>query len=392
MQEQNQIEPPDHLEIHWPDTLDSASFLHSYWQQRPLLIKQALPEFQCPLSAEELAGLAIEPDSSARLIVRDETNRYHLETGPFTTDRFGQLLDNRWSLLVGDVEKQLPELRRWLEPFSFVPQWRVDDLMISYAPDGASVGAHVDEYDVFLLQASGIKTWEINSDAAQGNASVKPGDLKILEHFTPTDRWDLHPGDILYLPPGIAHHGVAKGDNCTTWSIGFRAPRYADMVMRIAEQITEQAPEARYSDGPLSPALSGQITHRAISRFKDAWTAAIALPDQQFAQLIGQWLTEADNSHNDFLQYDSLNESAMITQSGFSRLGWIAKHGEITENTDDSDVWLFADGITHACSCRFAIRLCNCAFSPICFGTLSSDEKSLVRTLITAGSVCVENA
>jgi hypothetical protein len=164
------------------------------------------------------------------------------------------------------------------------------------------------------------------------------------------------------------------------------------MVMRIAEQIVVQASEARYGDGPLSPSLSGQITHQAVAKFKDAWTAAVALPDQEFARLIGQWLTEADSHPSDFPQDDVLNESAMITQSGFSRLGWIAKHGEISNNISDSDVWLFADGITHECSCEFAIRLCNCAFSPICFGTLSSDEKSLVRTLLSAGSVSVENA
>ncbi|MFK7893026.1 MAG: cupin domain-containing protein, partial [Granulosicoccus sp.] len=136
---------PAHRHVSWPEGLDESVFLRDYWQQKPLLLRDAFPGFETPLTADELAGLSVETDTTARLITCDDDDIYQLENGPFPEERFAQLTDNRWSLLVTDVEKLLPELRAWMEPFSFLPQWRVDDLMISYAPDGASVGAHVDE-------------------------------------------------------------------------------------------------------------------------------------------------------------------------------------------------------------------------------------------------------
>ena len=147
--------------IQWPSDIDECIFLDQFWQKKPLLIRQAFPDFVTPLPADELAGLSLEPDTSGRIIVRDSNGAYTLEHGPFAENRFATLTDNQWSLLVTDVEKHIPEFIAYLQPFRFIPDWRIDDLMVSYAPDGASVGAHVDDYDVFLLQASGKRRWLI---------------------------------------------------------------------------------------------------------------------------------------------------------------------------------------------------------------------------------------
>lgn len=314
-----------------------------------------------------------------------------MESGPFDEKRFAELTDNRWSLLVTDVEKQVPELRHWLEPFSFLPQWRIDDLMVSYAPDGASVGAHVDEYDVFLLQASGCRTWKIDSSANQAMAPTQAGQLKILDQFSATDTWDLVPGDMLYLPPGFAHHGIAKGDDCTTWSIGFRAPRFADMVTRVAESIAEQQLNTRFTDGKLTVAENGQITQQAIDRFRQAWKNAVELDDKQFARIIGEWLTETDHlsAGHESGQAPDTDANSSLTQSAFSRFSW----AEIDQIGSESpqDVCLFVDGATYYCPRQFAVQLCSCNFKPIEYRLLSKSEKALVDLLIASGSIYHSN-
>ena len=141
--------------VNWPDGLSEQAFLDEYWQQKPLLIKQGLPGFETPISPDELAGLAIEEDTTPRLILQNAAGEFTVENGPFDAERFATLQYNDWSLLVTDVEKHLPDISEYLTPFQFLPSWRIDDLMISYAPDGASVGAHVDEYDVFLNRLNG---------------------------------------------------------------------------------------------------------------------------------------------------------------------------------------------------------------------------------------------
>lgn len=376
-------EKPAHRQISWPEGLDESVFLRDYWQQKPLLLRGAFPGFQTPLTPDELAGLSVESDSTARLITCDDDGIYQLESGPIPEERFSRLTGNRWSLLVTDVEKLLPELRAWMEPFGFLPQWRVDDLMISYAPDGASVGAHVDEYDVFLLQASGTRTWAIDSSGQQLDAPVKPGVLRILKDFNPTDVWDLAAGDMLYLPAGFAHHGIAKGENCTTWSIGFRAPLFSDMIYRVADQITQLYNQRRFRDGPLDIANAGEISHQVIRQFQKIWTDAVQLDDAQFTQLIGQWLTETDN-------LPEVAEGAVVhtgktefSVAPFSRLGWIEK----SETNDSGTVWLFADGARHDCPRELAVRLCNSVYSPLPYGTIARSDMALIDALVCAGSI-----
>ncbi|MFK7890593.1 MAG: cupin domain-containing protein, partial [Granulosicoccus sp.] len=240
-----------------------------------------------------------------------------------------------------------------------------------------------DEYDVFLLQASGIRTWAIDSSGQQLNAPVQSGNLRILESFEPTDVWDLAAGDMLYLPAGFAHHGIAKGENCTTWSIGFRAPLYSDMIYRMADQITQLYAQHRFRDGPLDITNAGQISHQVIRQFHKIWTEAVRLDDAQFTQLIGQWLTETDN-------LPEVVEGAVVhtgktefSVSPFSRLGWIERN-----EVDDGDtVWLFADGARHECPREFAVRLCNSVYTPLPYETITRSEMALIGKLVSAGSI-----
>ena len=374
--------------IQWPAGLDEATFLAEYWQKKPLLIRQALPEFDTPLPADELAGLSLEPETTPRLITQDANGAYHLEHGPFEPERFETLTGNDWSLLVTDVEKHIPELAGYLQPFAFLPSWRIDDLMISYAPVGASVGAHIDEYDVFLLQASGSRRWSIEAPAAECYDMVPDSDLKLIAMFCPTDTWELEPGDLLYLPPGIPHHGVASIDPCTTWSVGFRAPTTADFVMRMAEMICENLPQERYTDGLLTPSTRGEIDTDALARFSDIWNQAIGQDSETLAKMTGRFLTESANVPSGTGSDGDYRESSASTQwqaAPFSRLAWRKLSND---SNDRASVELFVDGEAYFCSQILATDLC-CVGQGVSIRdkSYSSEDHELLRILISGASL-----
>ncbi|MEZ5672242.1 MAG: cupin domain-containing protein [Thiotrichaceae bacterium] len=199
--------------------LTPAQFLADYWQKQPLLIRQAIPDFTSPISPDELAGLACESQVESRLIMeRGGQHPWQVRHGPFTEQDFTQLPETYWTLLVQEVDRHVPEIADLIDKFSFIPSWRIDDLMISYAVPQGSVGPHTDSYDVFLLQAHGTRRWQISS---QQGELLPDLELKILREFTPEQEWILSPADMLYLP-GVAHYGVAL-DECMTYSIGFLA-------------------------------------------------------------------------------------------------------------------------------------------------------------------------
>jgi len=250
---------------------DREDFLANYWQQKPLLIRQALPGFETVISPEELAGLAMEPGVHSRLVIeKDAESPWQLSYGPFSEERFTSLPRSHYSLLVSECEKWIPELRALLDQFTFIPRWRIDDLMISYAPDQGSVGPHIDEYDVFLIQAKGRREWMIESRIRECPELIEGLDLAILRDFDPDQRWVLEPGDLLYLPPKIPHHGVALGDGCMNYSVGFRAPAVSDVMDSFLLEAADQGlTDTRYYDGDLRTARDpAEILDRDLERFR----------------------------------------------------------------------------------------------------------------------------
>ena len=222
-----------------------SNFLQEYWQQKPLLIRNAFPDYSCPINADEMAGLACEPEVESRIIL-EHAGEYpwQCEHGPFKESRFSQLPETHWTLLVQSCNLHVTVFARLLEQFRFIPNWRVDDIMVSYAAPGGSVGPHVDNYDVFLLQAKGCRHWDISSQTFTETDFVADLDIRILKSFSAESSWKLEAGDMLYLPPGVAHHGVADsdldGDDCITISIGFRAPNYTELTTALLDDVLSQ--------------------------------------------------------------------------------------------------------------------------------------------------------
>ena len=240
------------VQLKFPDQLTSEEFLASYWQQQPLLMRNAIHNFPFPLSPEELAGLACEEEVESRLVIEHGKTPWELKHGPFSEQIFAVLPEDHWTLLVQDVDKYIPEVAELGAAFRFIPDWRADDIMISYAEDGGSVGPHTDTYDVFLVQAEGKRRWQISTADFTDAELMKDLSVRVLKDFKPQQEWTLEPGDVLYLPPGVAHWGIADGP-CMTYSRGYRAPSTQEMVDDFSQFLMEQIPDhLHYLDPPLA--------------------------------------------------------------------------------------------------------------------------------------------
>jgi 50S ribosomal protein L16 3-hydroxylase len=227
-----------------------ARFMREAWQRRPLLIRQALPSFVSPVSREQLFELAARDEVESRCVSAFR-GRWRMARGPFDRRSLPPLTRRRWTLLVQGLDLHLPPAQALLQRFRFVSDARLDDLMASYATDGGGVGPHVDSYDVFLLQAHGRRRWRISRQRDLARLDGLP--LAILADFRPGAEWVLEPGDLLYLPPGVAHEGIAVGE-CITLSVGFRSPAWQELAEPWFLQQADRAKLAgRYGDPGARP-------------------------------------------------------------------------------------------------------------------------------------------
>jgi 50S ribosomal protein L16 3-hydroxylase len=275
---------------------DSAEFISRYWQKRPCVIRNAFIDFESPVSPEELAGLACEEDVHCRLVIENAGDSpWQVRYGPFEEQDFLDLPETHYSLLVSECEKWLPELTDLLDQFRFIPDWRIDDLMISYAPTDSSVGPHVDAYDVFLLQGMGSRRWQFSDSRCEQPELVAGLELAILQQFNPDQEIVLNPGDILYLPPGIAHHGIAL-DHCMTYSIGFRAPTAASMLESFtleSERIGNNVERYTDADLELVDRHHAEITDTEIEKFKSLATEFLQQSQSLWLDAVGKMLSDS---------------------------------------------------------------------------------------------------
>ena len=338
------------MKLNWPQDLDESRFLAEYWQQKPLLLRNAFENFDNPLDPNELAGLACEEDSNARYIEHTGNNEWRLCAGPLSEDFFDDVSGNEWSLLVSDVEKLLPEFQQYLQPFRFLPDWRIDDLMISYAPVGGSVGAHVDQYDVFLLQADGTREWQIETTPRERSEPSVSQTIALLGDFEANETWQLQRGDILYLPPQYAHHGIAKDEPCMTWSVGFRAPSVDEMIPEIANYLLETpAASHRFKDPNRKSTTSpGLIQHTDLESLRDMLRGALEQNDQTLYNWIGRFITEPKDPLEDS-EPTVTSIDSMQTQLKHTGLH-CNSHKRTAYSLIDNKTVLFADGLSYPCS------------------------------------------
>lgn len=260
--------------------LSPAAFMRRHWQKKPLLVRQAWPGVVPPLARPALFALAAQEGVESRLVQRrgegTQANDWRVRQGPFARRALPPTTRAGWTLLVQGLDLHSDAAHALLSRFRFVPQARLDDLMISWASEGGGVGAHMDNYDVFLIQVAGKRRWRIGpvTDATL----VEGVPLKLLAHFQPQEEHVLEPGDMLYLPPGWGHDGIAEGGECMTCSVGFRVPCEGDLARELLQRLPElmddeehgrlyRDPKQLATDTPgLVPAALSDFARRALER------------------------------------------------------------------------------------------------------------------------------
>jgi 50S ribosomal protein L16 3-hydroxylase len=270
--------------------LTPRQFLRRHWQKKPLLIRAAVPSFE-PLSRARLFALARYGDVESRLVARTARGRWTVEHGPFERAAFPPLGRPRWTLLVQGIDLHDDAAHALLQRFRFVPDARLDDVMVSWASLGGGVGPHFDSYDVFLLQARGRRRWRIGR---QRNLRLKHGvPLKILRSFVAAEEHVLAPGDMLYLPPLWAHDGVAEDGDCMTYSIGFQAPRSGVIGAAIGQRLAARLDDDElYRDPRLAPTSRPARIPRDLQRFAANAVARLLARPEAIARALGEQSTE----------------------------------------------------------------------------------------------------
>jgi 50S ribosomal protein L16 3-hydroxylase len=262
-------------------------FLRDYWQKKPLLVRQAIPEFRGVISRDQAFSLACDFDAESRLVWRAASG-WQMRHGPFKAKDFRRR--GPWTVLVQGLNLLDDAADALLHRFDFVPWARLDDLMVSYATDGGGVGPHFDSYDVFLIQGMGRRRWQIG---AQRDLEIIEGaPLRILKHFQIEQEWVLEPGDMLYLPPSYAHNGIAEGE-CMTYSVGFRAPAAQEVATQFLVHLQDRLQMAgRYCDPGLAlPRHPGEIGSDMVDQVGDI-IDRIAWNRQGVRDFLGCYLTE----------------------------------------------------------------------------------------------------
>ncbi|OYX62050.1 MAG: cupin [Sphingomonadales bacterium 32-64-17] len=374
---------------------DPATFLRDHWQKTPRLIRNPWPNWVNPLTPDELAGLACEDGVESRLVRRTAPRSWDLTDGPLSSAQFAEVGAVPWTLLVQAVDHHVPDVAALLEPFRFIPNWRIDDVMVSYASDGGGVGPHFDQYDVFLVQGLGRRRWQVGPPCDERTPLLPHDSLRLLADFQPSEEWVLEPGDILYLPPGFAHDGIALGDDCMTYSIGFRAPSRAELVTGWADYVIDLLDDDdRYSDPELEPVVNpGEIAQEALDKLHHMVTEALA-NRESFARWAGALVTTPKYDLIDWAPEDAatpqeikdeLVAGGILERNPASRFGFIRSGPE--------GLTLFVDGQAHDCNgavALFAEQLCDQASLNIDTAWAGSPEiVALICELANSGSVAI---
>ncbi|WP_207883131.1 cupin domain-containing protein [Pseudomonas sp. 30_B] len=374
--------------------ISADEFLRDYWQKKPLLVRQAIPDFKSPLDPDELAGLALEEMIESRIVVEHGDSPWELRRGPFKEDAFKDLPERDWTLLVQAVDQFIPEVAELLEHFKFLPSWRIDDVMISYAAPGGGVGPHFDNYDVFLLQGHGHRRWKIGQTCDASSPLLPHADLRILAEFEESAEWVLEPGDMLYLPPRIAHYGIAE-DDCMTYSVGFRAPSAAEVLTHFTDFLAQfLSDEERYSDAGMVAVKGEEDQHKiqrdALDRLKNLLQEHMS-DERLLLTWFGQFMTEPRYPElvaGEEIEEDELTaaitDGAVLIRNPSARLAW----SEV-----DVGLLLFASGQTVVLpeKLRELLKLV-CSAESLHEGNLGQwladeDGRKLVGELIKQGSL-----
>lgn len=372
-------------------------FLRDYWQKKPLLVRNAFPDFEAPVGADELAGLSLEEDVESRLVIQSpDGTDWQIQHGPFDDDTFENLPESHWTLLVQAVDHWVPEASEIIEQFRFIPNWRYDDLMVSFASQGGGVGPHYDNYDVFLIQTQGKRRWEVGGFFDQNSPRRPDTPVMIMTEWEPEHNWVLEPGDMLYIPPQVGHNGIGESDDCMTYSVGFRAPSHAEIMRSFTDFIGEKlTSESRYTDPDLTLQDNpGEIRPEALQKVREIFTAYLQ-DDARLGEWLGKFVTDPKYPELDQRpeQPASVEEIREALKEG--DLCFIRNEGSRFSYSagQNGEIQLYADGNCFKVSgnsCTLATSLCQSPLIVINEGEWSDQQLQLLADLYNQGSLYTE--
>ncbi len=372
---------------------DTDAFLRDYWQQKPLLIKNPWGMWRTPLEPDELAGLACEDEVESRLISHKH-GTWKVEHGPIPEKRFNTLGKVPWTLLVQAVDHVVPAVAALIEPFRFIPNWRIDDVMVSYASDGGGVGPHFDQYDVFLIQGLGKRRWQVGAHGdgvCNATTALLPHeDLRLLAHFDPVDEWVLEPGDILYVPPCVAHNGVAVGEDCMTFSIGFRAPARSELIAHYCDHLlADLRDDDRYTDANMQAQSQqagqnpGEILAASLAHLHAMITEKLG-DSEAFARWFGQYNSTPKYADKDWAPDTPVETADLRAQlaEGLSLCRNPASRFSFVRQATN-EVLLFVDGECFECEQEVAVFAAQlCMHSRIVAGSELAESDTVMALLV----------
>lgn len=363
-------------------------FLETIWQKKPYVFRHVMQSLEGLVDGNELAGLACEDDVESRIICgREALGQWTCEQGPFDESTFSRLPEQDWTLLIQGVDQWFDEAHDILNAFDFLPRWRLEDIMASYAPVGGGVGPHFDYYDVFLIQVSGSRQWQLGQECDEAEELQDNDQVKLLAEFKEQEIHQLNAGDMLYIPAGKAHWGIATSDDCITFSVGFRAPSEKELLSTLLENIAaELSDHHRYKDSLTSidphPAKINPASFQQLEKMTHRLTAdkLQSAANQAFGELVTE---PRYHAHEELDQTSTVDLTQAITnvvesQGGLSLI--IPAHSRLAF----SETQLFANGEAYNISEPFSQAVCD---GLVPYNYLDEKAVAVLEILLEKGDV-----
>ena len=378
--------PLNKLNLFKNSSITQTEFINEYWHKKPLLLKNAIQANGLKIlpSKSKLIQLSCHEDVQSRIVFKQSDDDYTVEFGPFIENDFDELDQDTWNLLVSDVDKWQPQSQTILKYFNFIRNWIFDDIMLSCGSNGGTVGPHTDHYDVFLIQVTGQRQWAFSHNKIF-NPGLKPKiDLKLMSDFKADETHTLNPGDILYLPPEVAHYGIAMSEDCVTCSIGMRTPSHSELMTSFVDYIAQnKSADFRFEEPQFKkqPEI-GEITEKDINNISQILNDNLTTKKQSINDWFGKYITEYRSLFFEFNQYQDTDEFDMekdLSLSPFSKSCYFNHN-----NTVD----LFVNGNKYESSLLLAQAVCDDKIiSNKQFNLLIESDLIIIKSLFENGSL-----
>lgn len=378
--------PLNKLSLFKNSTVTEAEFLKHYWHKKPLLIRDAVTIGNLSVlpNKSQIQQLSCHEDIQSRIVFKNSEQDYAVEFGPFEAEDFNNLTNECWNLLVSDIDKWQPISKKILNYFNFMRHWIFDDIMVSCGSKDGTVGPHTDHYDVFLLQVHGQRQWAFTQDKIFDPELMPEQALKLMDDFNADEIHNLNPGDVLYLPPEVAHYGIANDDECVTCSVGMRTPSHSELVTSFIDKIAQNlSANNRFQEPDFSiHPNKGEITKKDLVGVIKILTDTISINKSDITQWFGQYISEYRSLFYEFNQYQEsaeLDKSKDLLLNPFSK----ACYFKTSQNAD-----LFINGQAYVTSLELAQLICDDQIIPTdAIKSLNKSDTNIIFKCFENGSL-----